>query len=169
VPMSSVLLAGSSGTTTVAVTEGYSISNSVSVGVSSQLTLVEDFLSTTFSISYTETWTSTYSASYSFQIPAGKYGAVVSNPATTRHSGRVDIGCIADAGVETTYFTADSYNSKAYGGLSWVEGTISLCTGDTYPLPRCIGEGTLSWREEEPVSERMLWFIRDSIIGWVAI
>lgn len=68
---------------------------------------------------------------------------MVSNPATTRHSGRVDIGCIAEA-TDTTYFTADSYSSKAYGGLSWVEGTITLCTGDTYPLPRCSGEGTLS-------------------------
>ncbi|CZR68693.1 uncharacterized protein PAC_18592 [Phialocephala subalpina] len=141
VPMSSVLQANTAGTT-VSVTEGYSITNTVSVGVSASLTVIEDFLSTSFSIDYSESWASSYSAAYTFTIPEGKYGVVVSNPLTTRHSGFVDIGCVGEA--ERTYFQGDSYSSKAYGGLSWVDGTISLCTGDSYPVPRCNGDGTLS-------------------------
>ncbi|KAF8859174.1 hypothetical protein BDZ45DRAFT_714175 [Acephala macrosclerotiorum] len=141
VPMSSILKANTA-TTTVSVTEGYTITNTVSVGVSTSLTLVEKYLSTTFSINYSEAWASSYSAAYAFTIPQGKYGVVVSNPLTTRHSGFVDIGCVGEA--ERTYFQGDSYSSKAYGGLSWVDGTISLCTGDTYPVPMCNGDGTLS-------------------------
>jgi murein DD-endopeptidase MepM/ murein hydrolase activator NlpD len=141
VPMSSIVHA-TTATTTIAVTQGYSIANSVSVGVSSQLTLIEDFLSTTFSIDYTQTWTSTYSAAYSFAVPEGKYAAVVSNPLTTRHSGHVDIGCIGVEG-ESIEFQADSYSSKSYDSLAWVDGVISLCTGDSYPLRRCLGAGSL--------------------------
>ena len=141
VPMSSVLHATSTGTTTVAVTEGYTIANSITA--TEQVTLIDEFMQASFSIAYAETWTSQYAAAYTFQIPAGKYGAVVSNPKTTRRIGHVDIGCIAEA-TETTTFQADSYSSQAFGDLSWVEGTISLCTGDVYPMPRCIGEGTLS-------------------------
>ncbi len=126
---------------TVSVTEGYSISNSVSVTSGMDLTIVKDFLGASFSISYSETWTSTYSSAYTFQVPEGKYGAVVSNPLVTRHAGYIDTGCI---GSQTRgYFQSDSHSSKAYGGLSWVDGTISLCTGDSYPLARCMGEGTL--------------------------
>jgi hypothetical protein len=141
VPMSSVLKA-TGDTASVSVTQGYSITNTVSVGVSSSLTLVENFLSTSFSIDYSQSWSSSYSAAYTFTIPDGKYGVVVSNPLTTRHSGKVDIGCVGAA--ETTTFYGDSYTSKAYGGLSWVDGTISLCTGDSYPMPMCNGQGTLS-------------------------
>lgn len=139
--MSSVLHA-TSASTTVSVTEGYSITNTISVGVSATFDIISDYLSTTFNINYSESWASSYSAAYTFSIPQGKYGVVVSNPLTTRHSGFVDIGCIGES--ERTYFQGDSYNSKAYGGLSWVDGTISLCTGDTYPVPMCLGGGTLS-------------------------
>ncbi|TGO33980.1 hypothetical protein BHYA_0218g00130 [Botrytis hyacinthi] len=141
VPMSSVVKAGAT-TATVAVTEGYSISNSIGVSAGASLTLVEDFLSTSYDISYTQTWTSTYAAAYTYTVPAGKYGAVVSNPYTLRKSGYVDSGCIGDPS-ETDTYQADSYSSQAYGGLSWVSGTISLCTGDTYPLPACIGSGVI--------------------------
>jgi hypothetical protein len=141
VPMSSVLK-GNTATTTVTVTQGYTIANSISVGIATTYTLIEKILTTTLSISYTETWTSSYSAAYAFAIPEGKYGVVVSNPATTRHSGFIDVGCIGSS--ERSYFQADSYSSKAYGGLSWVDGTISLCTGDTYPVPMCNGGGTIS-------------------------
>jgi hypothetical protein len=128
--------------TSVSVTEGFSIDNSISVSESATLSTVDQFLSTTFSISYTETWSSSYAAAYTFSVPTGKYGAVVSNPSTTRHSGYVDIGCIAEGATRTT-FTADSYTSKSYDSLAWVDGVIQLCTGDTFPLPRCLGSGTL--------------------------
>jgi hypothetical protein len=139
--MSRVVKANTDGTS-VSVTEGFSISNSISVSASASLTLVEQFLSTTFSISYTETWAFSYAAAYTFSIPTGKYGAVVSNPSTTRHSGYVDIGCIAE-GATRVAFQADSYTSMSYDSLAWVDGVIQLCTGDTFPLPRCTGSGTL--------------------------
>jgi hypothetical protein len=139
--MSQVVKANTAGTT-VSVTAGFSIANSISVSESATLSTVDAFLSTTFSISYTETWSSSYAAAYTFSIPTGKYGAVVSNPSTTRHSGYVDIGCIAEGATRTT-FMADSYSSKSYDSLAWVDGVIQLCTGDTFPLPRCTGDGTL--------------------------
>ncbi|TGO16293.1 hypothetical protein BTUL_0030g00730 [Botrytis tulipae] len=142
VPMSSVVKAGST-TSTVAVTQGYSIANAISVSASASFTLIEDFLTTSFGISYTETWTSTYTAAYTYTVPAGKYGAVVSNPYTLRKSGYIDSGCVGNPS-ETDTYQADSYSSQAYGGLSWVSGTISLCTGDTYPLPRCLGGGVIN-------------------------
>jgi len=142
VVMSSVVKADTE-TALVSVTSGYSISNSLSVSVSVDETLVEDFLSTSFGISTTETWGTSYTAAYTYTVPAGKYGVVVSNAKTLRKSGHVDIGCIAEA-TESYDFTSDSYTSQAYGGLSWVEGVIQLCTGDTYPVPMCTGNGTLS-------------------------
>ncbi|KAF7908732.1 uncharacterized protein EAF01_004487 [Botrytis porri] len=142
VPMSSVVKAGTT-TSTVAVTQGYSIANSIAVSEGATFTLIKDYLQTNYGITYTDTWTSTYTAAYTYTVPAGKYGAVVSNPYTLRKSGYVDTGCIGQPSDTSTY-QADSYSSQAFGGLSWVSGTISLCTGNTYPLPRCIGSGTLN-------------------------
>lgn len=141
VPMSSVIHATGE-TNTISVTAGYSISNSVSVSAGASIDVIENFLSATFSVSYSETWTSSYTAGYTFSVPEGKYAAIVSNPSTTRRSGHVDIGCAGQAG-ESYTFVADSFTSKAYDSLAWVDGTISLCTGDTYPLQRCIGSGSL--------------------------
>lgn len=144
IPMSSVVLAGTGGTQ-VSVTPGYQISNSLSVSATSEISGIESFLGLSFGISYDESWTSSYASSYTYTIPAGKYGAIVSNPMTTRKSGHVDKGCVATA-TNRVEFSGDSYQSKAYGGLSWVDGIISLCTGDQYPLKQCIGDGTISWR-----------------------
>jgi hypothetical protein len=142
VPMSSVVHAGAN-TATVAVTQGYQIANTVGVTIGATLTVIKDFLQESLSINYSETWTSTYAAAYTYTVPAGKYGIVVSNPQTTRHTGHVNIGCVGQA-TQRSDFQADSYSSQSYGSLSWVKGVISLCTGDTYPVPRCIGGGTLS-------------------------
>ncbi|KAF7898153.1 hypothetical protein EAF00_004599 [Botryotinia globosa] len=140
VPMSSVVKAGST-TSLVAVTEGYSITNSLSINAGVAAT-IEAFLQISYGITYTETWSSTYAAAYTYTVPAGKYGVVVSNPYTLRKSGYIDNGCIGAPG-QTDYYQADSYTSQAYGGLSWVSGTISLCTGDSYPLPACVGSGLI--------------------------
>ncbi|CZT08062.1 hypothetical protein WAI453_002291 [Rhynchosporium graminicola] len=138
--MSSVIHA--TGTTaTVAVTEGYSIANTVTVTAGLSAAIPQTFLTASLGISYAETWTSTYSAAYTFGVPDGKYGAVVSNPSTTRNSGWVDTGCVGSA--TRAYYQGDSFTSKASGGLSWVDGTISLCVGDEFPLKKCLGEGTL--------------------------
>ncbi|KAL2068619.1 hypothetical protein VTL71DRAFT_14956 [Oculimacula yallundae] len=138
--MSSIIHATGS-SATVSVTEGYSISNTVTATAGLSAAIPQTFLTASLGISYSETWTSTYSASYTFGVPDGKYGAIVSNPLTTRHSGMVDTGCVGEA--TRAYYQGDSYTSKASGGLSWVDGTISLCLGDEFPLKRCLGEGTL--------------------------
>lgn len=137
----SQVVKGNTDSTSVSVTEGFTIGNSLTVSESIGAT-VEGFLSSTFSISYTETWSSFFAAAYTFSVPEGKFGAVVSNPSTTRRSGHVDIGCVGVQG-ERYDFTSDSYSSKSYDALAWVDGVISLCTGDSFPLPRCLGEGTL--------------------------
>ena len=141
VPMSSVVSAKNS-PATVAVTAGYEISNSLSVSAGADFSIVKDILSVSYSVDYSQSWTSTYSAQYTFEIPVGKYGAVVSNPTTTRRSGKVYKGCLGEQHLSST-FSGDSYSSRAFGGMSWVDGVISLCTGDNFPLMRCIGEGRL--------------------------
>jgi hypothetical protein len=127
---------------TVAVTEGYQVANSIAVSVTATLSTIENFLSVAYGLTVSETWTSTYDAAYTFNVPPGYYGAVVSNPMTTRRTGFIDSGCVGEGQRET--YQSDSYSSKAYGGLSWVDGTISLCTGTEYPLPNCIGDGSIS-------------------------
>lgn len=138
VPMSSVVQAGEANAT-VTVTKGYQIANSIAVAEGADLTWVKDFLSTSYTITYTQTWTSTYSSEYRFTLPAGKYGVIVSNPNALRKSGYVDTGCVGEG--RSSYYQADSYESHAYGGLSWVTGTISLCVSDKYPVPMCQGDG----------------------------
>ncbi|KAF1976233.1 hypothetical protein BU23DRAFT_551707 [Bimuria novae-zelandiae CBS 107.79] len=128
--------------TRITVSSGYDISNSIKVGVSSTFTLVEDFLQTSYSIDYSQSWTSSQSQQFSSEVPADKYGAFVSNPWTNRKSGNVFEGRIGSEG-SLSYYQADSFDSKAFDQMEWVDGVISLCTGDSFPLPRCLGEGTL--------------------------
>lgn len=94
------------------------------------------------SIDYSTSWETSQSQEFSAEVPAGKYGAFVTNAWTNRESGNVWEGTIGGEG-SLTYYQADSFESKNYGDLSWVDGVISLCTGDTFPLNRCVGEGTL--------------------------
>jgi hypothetical protein len=49
---------------------------------------------------------------------------------------------VGSEGVLTTY-QADSFEEKGFGQMRWVDGVISLCVGDAFPLPRCLGQGTL--------------------------
>jgi hypothetical protein len=128
--------------TSISVTSGYSISNTISVGTSSQLTLIKDFLSVSMSVDYSQSWQSTQSQVFQVSVPEGKYGAFVSNPWTNRASGNVWTGTIGGEGVLTAY-QADSFEAKKFDTMEWVDGVISLCTGDTFPLKRCLGEGTL--------------------------
>jgi hypothetical protein len=75
--------------TTISVSSGYSVANSISVGVSSQITLVKDFLQASTSIDYSTSWTSTETQQFSAEVPEGKFGAFVSNAWTHRESGNV--------------------------------------------------------------------------------
>ncbi|KAK6585807.1 hypothetical protein PZA11_000864 [Diplocarpon coronariae] len=140
VPMSGVV--NGQNKATVSVTKGYSVSNEINVSVNAQWKVTKIFLEASFSTSYTRTWSSQHAAAYTFEVPKGKYGVVVSNPLITRRTGRVGNGCIGHQTSAT--FEADELSSMAMGEMSWVQGAISLCTGDTYPVPKCSGEGFLS-------------------------
>lgn len=94
------------------------------------------------SVNYGTTWTTTQTQTFSGEVPEGKYGAFVTNAWTNRASGNVWTGTLGGEG-SLSYYQADSFDGKAYGDMSWVDGVITLCTGDTFPLKRCIGEGTL--------------------------
>lgn len=128
--------------TKISVTSGYSISNSITVGASSQFTLVKDFLSVTMKVDYSESWTSSQTQLFSADVPEGKYGAFVSNPWTNRASGNVWSGTIGGEGT-LSYYQGDSFDKKSFDIMEWVDGVISLCIGDSFPLKRCLGEGTL--------------------------
>ncbi|RKF81715.1 putative celp0028 effector like protein [Golovinomyces cichoracearum] len=141
IPMSGVLLAPSDSPASVSVNEGFSITNSFSASASANFKFIKDFMKSTFDVSNTRSWTATSMGDYKFSVPPGKFGAIVINPITIRHSGHLDIGCIGQT--KRTEFSSESYQSKKYSDMLWIEGLIGLCVGDTYPLKMCFGEGTL--------------------------
>lgn len=128
--------------TTITVASGFSISNAISVGLTTQITPIKDYLSFLLNVDYSKTWTSTQTQSFLAQVPEGKYGAFVSNPWTNRASGNVWTGTIGGEG-SLSYYQGDSFEAKKFDNMEWVDGVISLCTGDAFPLKRCLGEGTL--------------------------
>lgn len=118
------------------------MTNTISVSQSAQITLVKDFFSATTTIDYSHAWQTTQTQQFAAPVPEGKYGAFVTNAWTNRESGNVWEGIIGGEGT-LSYYQADSFENKRYGDLEWVDGVISLCVGDTFPLKRCVGEGTL--------------------------
>ena len=84
--------------TSISVSSGYSVANSISVGASATFGIVKDFLSTSLSVNYDQSWTSTETQQFQASVPAGKYGAFVSNPWTNRASGNVFEGTIGSEG-----------------------------------------------------------------------
>ncbi|EPQ61702.1 hypothetical protein BGT96224_4402 [Blumeria graminis f. sp. tritici 96224] len=141
VPVSNVVLAPPMNSVSLNINQGFSIGNSVKTSLSTNIKAIKKFLSSSFSVGFSKQWTTAYSAGYRFSIPPGKYGVIVSNPLTTRHSGFMDVGCIGQA--ERTEFFSDTYQGKDFSDMSWVEGVIGLCVSDTYPVKRCLGSGTM--------------------------
>ncbi|KAF4478501.1 hypothetical protein FAGAP_12381 [Fusarium agapanthi] len=139
VPMSPVVSSLYGSKATVSVTSGYTIANSLNVGTSFSIPLIEDILTASLSIDYTATWTSSQQQSLSFQVPDNHHGLIVSQPYVRRVQGNVLDGCGDE--IEKTEFTSDSYESQSYGDLEWVRGIIRLCSSETYPIPFCNGEG----------------------------
>ncbi|KAF1357265.1 hypothetical protein EJ07DRAFT_181451 [Lizonia empirigonia] len=128
--------------TTISIAAGYSISNSISVSESASFTLIKDFLSVSTSTDYSTTWQTTQTQTFSAAVPEGSYGAFVTNAWTNRASGNVWEGTIGGEGT-LSYYQADSFENRTYGDMTWVNGVIQLCKGATFPLHRCIGQGTL--------------------------
>ncbi|KAI9046861.1 hypothetical protein LZ554_008940 [Drepanopeziza brunnea f. sp. 'monogermtubi'] len=141
VPMSAAAHATGEGVLQISVTAGYSVSDSISVSASADIPVVAEFLSASVGISYTQEWTSDYAAAYQGDVPHGKWGMMVSNPRVLRRSGLLMRGCI---GHQTgSNWTADQHFSNDQQGLSWVQGSISVCVSDDYPIKRCLGDGYL--------------------------
>jgi hypothetical protein len=136
----SPVIGATGGQATVAVTKGYTVSNSVSVGAGADLTLVKDVFSVSMSIEYGHTWTTSDTQTFTYFITPGQYGLVVSNPYTRRITGNYVTGCTDSPSFEA--FTSDSYQDQNYSGMSWVAGPIRLCNSTTYPIPFCVGTGT---------------------------
>ncbi|EMD90134.1 hypothetical protein COCC4DRAFT_19184 [Bipolaris maydis ATCC 48331] len=128
--------------TKITVAAGYSISNSISVSVGVDATIIEDFLKTSMSV--TKTWETTNSLTQTFytDVPEGKWGAWVFRPLTTRYSGAVWHGKMGDTGSVSTW-QADSFSNKSYNGMDWIDGYFAACFQDTFPMPRCQGGGFL--------------------------
>ncbi|TID24316.1 celp0028 effector like protein [Venturia nashicola] len=139
VPMSRVIHAAAA-QSTVILTDGFQLANALSIAQSAAFDFVPDFFTSTTKVEWTRTWTTTTTLAYSFPVPKGQWGIVVSNPQTERHFGEVWEGCIGQMRLVSTY-SGDSYTDHSYGGLSWVEGTITACTARKYPIPKCVGTG----------------------------
>lgn len=89
-------------------------------------------MSTSVGISFTTQWTTEYSAAYTSTMSRGKWGIMVSNPRVYRRSGYAKVGYIGSQ--RSTYFQAGQHFNQDYKGLSWVQGSISLCTSNSYPI-----------------------------------
>ncbi|KAK7709246.1 hypothetical protein SLS57_008781 [Botryosphaeria dothidea] len=128
---------------TVSMTQGYQVSNSVSVSQSVEVGLKE-WLKTTYQVSFETSWTTIDSQAYTYFLnPTNNsepmYGCIVSNPVTTRYSGDYLTGCAENPTREA--FSATVYaEEKKGGGLTWVEGAIGLAASTQYPVPCLIGE-----------------------------
>ncbi|KAF2090367.1 hypothetical protein K490DRAFT_36431 [Saccharata proteae CBS 121410] len=138
VAMSSVVTAEHA-VASVSVTQGFSLSNSLSVSAGVEVSTVEKLVSASLSVSYSVQWTTSDSIAYTFVVAAGKSGLVVSNPETTRYTGTYIYGCTDSP--STADWTSDTYTSATMDGLEWVEGKIQLCTSDSYPVAYCVGTG----------------------------
>jgi hypothetical protein len=129
---------------TVAIASGQTVANSVTVGASIS-GLIDKWLTIGASINYAETTTNTLTGTATMTIPKDKWGAIVSNPLTHRRRGYVFSGTPGKG--QFDYWQADSFDRKsvAYQNakLDWVQGVITTCLGNSYPLKMCNGDGEL--------------------------
>ncbi|KAJ0114464.1 hypothetical protein J7T55_010854 [Diaporthe amygdali] len=129
--------------TVVTVTQGYSVTNGLTVGGGLDYTFTKDILKGALKIDYSHSWTTTYQAAMAYEVTEGYSGTVVTKPTVTRRTGRILKGCIGRQTSQGT-FSATSHEEGQRGGLTWVQGNISLCQkqiADGAPLSRCNGGG----------------------------
>ncbi|OJJ52557.1 hypothetical protein ASPSYDRAFT_95648 [Aspergillus sydowii CBS 593.65] len=129
---------------TVAMAQGQTVANSITVGTSFQAT-IEKFLQVGYSIDVSYTETATLTGTVTMTIPKNRWGAIISNPLTLRKKGYVFNGQPGNGQYE--YYQGDSFTHDTYSygqnSLSWVKGVVTTCLGDSYPLKRCVGDGEL--------------------------
>lgn len=78
----------------VTVSQGYSVTNGLTVGGGLDYTFTKDILKGALKIDYSHSWTTTYQASMAYEVTEGYSGTVVTKPTVTRRSGRILKGCI---------------------------------------------------------------------------
>ncbi|OLN89351.1 hypothetical protein CCHL11_08992 [Colletotrichum chlorophyti] len=123
---------------TIAVTRGYSVSNSLTVG--GGITGAYKAISLQLKIDYDWTWTTTDTTMISYPVPEGHYGVVISQPWTHRVYGELYTSCTTDNWKKST-FMASSHTSQSFGNLNWVRGVFRICASKQYPIPFCNGNG----------------------------
>ncbi|KAF7169309.1 hypothetical protein CNMCM6106_004221 [Aspergillus hiratsukae] len=142
VQMSPVVIGTGNGLT-VFVSAGYSASNSISVSAGVDWTVAKDILGLSTGIDYTRTWATQTAYQMSGVVPNGWSGTWITKPTKTRRYGRVLRGCLGSQ-TQVGTFMADSYESGSYNGVSWIQGAITMCMKQEYPLTRCTGQGTFT-------------------------
>lgn len=80
--------------TVVTVTQGYSVTNGLSVGGGIDYTWTKDVLKGALNIDYSYSWSTTYQAAMAYDVTEGYSGTVVTKPTVTRKYGRILKGCI---------------------------------------------------------------------------
>lgn len=140
VQMSPVICAN--GDMTVAITEGYSVSNSVSVSAGLDVTFIAEQLRGSLGIDYTRTWTTSALTAVTGTVKDKECGCMIWKPMTSRRYGNVMKGCIGALRKVGT-FQADNRGEASYNGMRWVAGARSMCRkpGNNPPLSRCQGGG----------------------------
>ncbi|KAG8163520.1 hypothetical protein KVR01_006817 [Diaporthe batatas] len=135
----SPVIGATGGQASVAVTKGYSIANSITVGGGAEYTVQKDIFSVSMKVDYSHSWTTSDTQTFTYFVSPGQYGVVVSNPYTRRITGNFVSGCTDGPSYEP--YTSDSYEDQNYSGMSWVAGPIRLCNSTSYPIPYCVGTG----------------------------
>ncbi|KAI3392833.1 hypothetical protein diail_5146 [Diaporthe ilicicola] len=135
----SPVIGATGGQATVAVTKGFSITNTIGVGTGAEWTIAKDLFRASLKVDYARSWTTSDSQTFTYFIAPGQYGLVVSNPYTRRITGNFLTGCVDSSDYEP--FTSDSYEDQTYTDMTWVAGPIRLCNSSTLPIPYCVGTG----------------------------
>ncbi|WYZ42081.1 hypothetical protein EsH8_V_000976 [Colletotrichum jinshuiense] len=78
---------------TIAVSQGFSIANSVSISGGGDSGTLMKYLGLNFGVDYTRTWTTTTTMESRGTITKGNCGIMIWKPLTVRHYGRVLQGC----------------------------------------------------------------------------
>lgn len=130
------------GEMTISVTEGWTVSNGITVSAGVSGKLVGDKLSGSLGINYSKTWTTSASVAVGGKVPDGQCGVMIWKPSTTRRYGSVMEGCVGKMKKVGT-FMADDRGTGSYAGINWIAGARSMCIkkGNNPPLSRCQGGG----------------------------
>lgn len=142
VPLSPVIGNRGHSRTSVSVTQGYSLYTEIVIETDTEGLLkpvADQFLMHVKGIDSDLNWRTSQDLSITFEVPPGQYGVIISQPFVRRIEGKILTGC-TDAPQVHPFWT-NSFTSKSYGDLAWVDGIIRMCNSSSYPVPYCNGWG----------------------------